>query len=643
MATKKKLLQAAAGSAGGGAGLNVEEVFSTYVYEGTGAAQTITNGIDLDGEGGLVWIKCRNAAENHNLYDTERGSPKFLESNTTDAENSGGASGFNGFNSDGFSLATNDSDTNNSNNDYASWTFRKAPKFFDVVTWTGDGTNPRNISHNLGSVPGCFIVKCTSGTTDWRVYHRGLSSPELNNLFLHNTNAVSGTSHWANTAPTDTHFTVSNHANVNASGSEYVAYLFAHNDGDASFGPDGDADIIKCGSYTGNDGTQDIDLGFEPAWVLVKSSSNTRDWKIIDNMRGFAASPNNKWLTPNSSNSEENINASASTIEPTATGFRLTAGDAETNSLGWSYIYIAIRRGPMAVPESATDVFAMDTLGGTLPNPPAFNSGFTVDAGLYKVINSSSSWSLSSRLTQGKRLSTDSTAAEASESAQTFDFMDGYYNATSVSTNYQSWMWKRAPNYFDVVAYTGNGTAGRTVSHNLGVAPEMMWVKVRSQSYGWITYHESLGNTKYMTLDDTTAAATYSQNWNNTDPTATEFTLGTNWNVNKSGETFIAYLFASLDGVSKVGTFTHTDGTPTDVDCGFTSGARFVIWKKTSNIGQWVVVDTERGIVAGNDPYLELNSTNAESSAYDIIDPLSSGFTVGSVMSSGTYIFYAIA
>ena len=119
MAKLAKFLQGVAGAAGG-AGLNVEEVFSTYLYEGTGAAQTITNGIDLSGEGGMVWIKCRNAAENHNLYDTERGSPKFLESNTTDAENSGGASGFNGFNSDGFSLATNDSDTNNSNNDYAS-------------------------------------------------------------------------------------------------------------------------------------------------------------------------------------------------------------------------------------------------------------------------------------------------------------------------------------------------------------------------------------------------------------------------------------------------------------------------------------------------------------------------------------------
>ena len=631
----------------------VASTFSTTLYTGNGSTQTITNGIDLANDGGLVWIKNRDAAYDHKLYDTERGATYSLATNTTNSAITT-TNGLTSFNSDGFAVGSGPW-VNNSNQGIASWTFRKAPKFFDVVKYNSTSGNTTNfgsagatVDHNLGSVPGMIIVKCTdTSATNWKVYHRGLNggtTPEQYEIELNQTGAeANSATSWNDTAPTSTQFTLGASGDVNNGSRSYIAYLFAHNDGDGEFGPDGDADIIKCGSYTGNDGTQDIDLGFEPAWVLVKSSSNTRDWKIIDNMRGFAASPNNKWLTPNSSNSEENINASASTIEPTATGFRLTAGDAETNSLGWSYIYIAIRRGPMAVPESATDVFAMDTLGGTLPNPPAFNSGFTVDAGLYKVINSSSSWSLSSRLTQGKRLSTDSTAAEASESAQTFDFMDGYYNATSVSTNYQSWMWKRAPNYFDVVAYTGNGTAGRTVSHNLGVAPEMMWVKVRSQSYGWITYHESLGNTKYMTLDDTTAAATYSQNWNNTDPTATEFTLGTNWNVNKSGETFIAYLFASLDGVSKVGTFTHTDGTPTDVDCGFTSGARFVIWKKTSNIGQWVVVDTERGIVAGNDPYLELNSTNAESSAYDIIDPLSSGFTVGSVMSSGTYIFYAIA
>jgi hypothetical protein len=214
-------------------------------------------------------------------------------------------------------------------------------------------------------------------------------------------------------------------------------------------------------------------------------------------------------------------------------------------------------------------------------------------------------------------------------------------------------MFRRAPNFFDVVAYTGNGTVNHQISHNLQAVPELLLFKPRG-SGSWIVKSKfdddasgvSTRNNylllNYINAYSTSADYRLSSN-------ETSFTLSTNggfdngsdWNT--SGLNYIAYLFASLDGVSKVGTFTHTDGTPTDVDCGFTSGARFVIWKKTSNIGQWVVVDTERGIVAGNDPYLELNSTNAESSAYDIIDPLSSGFTVGSVMSSGTYIFYAIA
>ena len=628
-------------AAGAGGGLNVEDVFSTYLYTGTSSNRNITNNIDLDGEGGLVWTKQRNQTEDNWLVDTERGVNIGLKTNSTQGSDTGYAN-VTSFNTDGYSLGVQDV-TNESPGDFASWTFRKAPKFFDVVTYTGTGAN-QTISHNLGSTPGMIIVKAYSGTGGWIVYHRSNGATKF--MYLNGTGAVETSSlAWNNTAPTATEFTVGTLGGVSGVGKNYIAYLFAHNDDDGEFGPDGDADIIKCGSYTGGTSGIEIDLGFEPQWLLIKSVDSANSWFCVDNMRGFdgdnGSNSASTVLRPNSSGSENTASFHIAQLLPN--GFTINSVNYESNASGEDYIYIAIRRGPMAVPESATDVFAMDTLGGTLPNPPAFNSGFTVDAGLYKVINSSSSWSLSSRLTQGKRLSTDSTAAEASESAQTFDFMDGYYNATSVSTNYQSWMWKRAPNYFDVVAYTGNGTAGRTVSHNLGVAPEMMWVKVRSQSYGWITYHESLGNTKYMTLDDTTAAATYSQNWNNTDPTATEFTLGTNWNVNKSGETFIAYLFASLDGVSKVGTFTHTDGTPTDVDCGFTSGARFVIWKKTSNIGQWVVVDTERGIVAGNDPYLELNSTNAESSAYDIIDPLSSGFTVGSVMSSGTYIFYAIA
>jgi len=640
MATKKKLLQAAAGTAAaGGAGLNVEEVFSTYLYEGTGAAQTITNGIDLDGEGGLLWLKVRDQNRQHWLVDSERDLDDGLSSNET-GPYIGYTNRVNSFNTNGFTVGTQD-ETNANGEDYASWTFRKAPKFFDVVSWTGDGTNPRNISHNLGSVPGCFIVKCTSGTTDWRVYHRGLSSPELNNLFLHNTNAVSGTSHWSNTAPTDTHFTVSNHANVNASGSTYVAYLFAHNDGDGEFGSEADADIIKCGSYTGNGSTDgpEIDLGFEPQWLLIKNATtgNTA-WSMWDNMRGVVTGGNDAYLQPSASSAEASYNGFAFT----PTGFKVENTAGFINTSGNTYIYIAIRRGPMAVPTDATEVFS--TTLGTNTSGWTYDAGFPVDWTLYTARTGGDNFTFN-RMTGSKYLTTNSTLAENSYTVG-FDNMSHVDISGSNNNGFVIWDWKRAPSFFDVVAYTGTGSA-RTVSHNLGVAPEMMWIKQRNTVRNWAVYHSGTGNTKQLELNTSDAAAV-DTHWNNTTPTSTEFTLGTNTRVNESAGDYIAYLFASVDGVSKVGSYTG-NGTSQNIDCGFSSGARFVLIKRSSNAQDWYIFDSTRGIVSGNDPYLKLNTTDSEAIATDEIDPLSSGFTVHQTGSAGinfnghTYIFYAIA
>ena len=105
MATKKKLLEAAAGSAGGGAGLNVEDVFSVYAYYGDSPTQTITNDIDLSGEGGMVWIKNREINYDHYLYDTERGVSKAIRSNRTYASTTPSIGGVDQFNSDGFRLS----------------------------------------------------------------------------------------------------------------------------------------------------------------------------------------------------------------------------------------------------------------------------------------------------------------------------------------------------------------------------------------------------------------------------------------------------------------------------------------------------------------------------------------------------------
>jgi hypothetical protein len=126
------------------------------------------------------------------------------------------------------------------------------------------------------------------------------------------------------------------------------------------------------------------------------------------------------------------------------------------------------------------------------------------------------------------------------------------------------------------------------------------------------------------------------------------FSLSNASAVNGSGTNYIAYLFATVAGVSKVGSYTMASGG-TNVDCGFSSGARFILIKSTESGRDWLVFDTTRGIVSGNDPYLRLNLTDAEVTSQDLVDPLSSGFRipesgVGNIANVGeTYIFYAIA
>ena len=129
--------------------------------------------------------------------------------------------------------------------------------------------------------------------------------------------------------------------------------------------------------------------------------------------------------------------------------------------------------------------------------------------------------------------------------------------------------------------------------------------------------------------------------------TSSIFKVSNSYGINNvSTLPHIAYLFATLAGVSKVGSYTGT-GADLNVDCGFSAGARFILIKRTDYASQWYLWDSARGIVAGNDPWIELNNTNAQNSGQDAIDPLASGFTVTAAADvnqpSGNYIFLAIA
>ena len=622
--------------------LEVEDVFSTYLYTGTGAAQTITNGIDLNGEGGLVWIKKRSGSANHYLSTNETGGGWLYSNQTNGIVSSGNTTTFE-FQSNGFINAATGTNTNGSGEDYASWTFRKAPKFFDVVTYTGTGS-ARSIAHDLNADVGMLIVKATSGTTAWRIWTNSFSGTERLQ-FDTSAKATTGTS-WDGKTPTSTEFYLGADTNTNNSGTEYVAYLFAHNDGDGGFGPDGDADIIKCGSYVSNESTPpEITLGFEPQWILIKKATGVDEWAIFDNMRGVATGGYDSMLRPNLSSVEY---SAADQIDFTSTGFKLTtAGLGVTNApTGQTYIYMAIRRGTKA-PESATEVFALQQDDAGDGNAPAFRSDFPVDAAFSKNAAAVSVNFFGSRLQGANYLRTSETNAEAANADFQWDYMNGWNSEPAQGSSVISYMWKRAPGYFDVIAYTGNGSPNngyRDVNHNLGVQPEMMWLKRRDSTSEWTVNHKDAG-AGYLNLTNSFNAYPRNSFSHNDAFTATTFSAKAQdeWNFNVSGATYIAYLFASLPGISKVGSFSHTTGSTTDVDCGFSSGARFVLFKRTSATGVWFMFDTERGIVSGNDPYLRLDDTSAEINLYDLIDPLSSGVTVGTPVGTGDYIFYAIA
>jgi hypothetical protein len=624
MSVTKKLLEA---SGGGGDPAYVDDVFSTYLYEGTGSTQTITNGIDLDGEGGLVWIKNREQTERHWWVDTERGVNYGLDSSDTIAQVN--LTSVNAFNSNGFSVTGTSDIWNGSGRDLVSWTFAKQEGFFDVVTYTGNGVAGREIPHNLGSEPGMIIVKQTSNSRDWVVYHRSLGAGKY--FYLNKTDAaVTGTGVWNNVEPTSSVFTVASGALNNANGATYVAYVFAH---DAQeFGTDSDESIIKCGSYTGNDSSDgpEIDLGWEPQWVLIKSSNGSYPWIMFDNMRGIVTGGNDPYVESNSTAAEASV---ASFIDLKPTGFKLTAASNYSNGSGKEYIYMAIRR-PMKPAEEfdPDELFATveGTSNATPATVPGFISGFPVDMAWYKTPALTGGHNLSARLMQGKYLTPESSAAQGTLASNTFDHMNGW-KFEDANTVINSWMFRRAPGFFDVVTYAGDGVNGREVPHNLAAVPEMIWIKNGQRSNtSWQVYSKSIGNEYRLELDGAGASTGPSASfWNSTTPTKSVFTLSGELAANGSGEACIAYLWASVPGICDIGSYTGT-GANRNIDCGFTNGARFVLIKKyEGGAGSWYYFDTLRGIVTRSSPYLLLNTTQAQSTdPKQSVSPVASGFSL---------------
>jgi hypothetical protein len=639
MSLVNKLLSAS----GGVDKLYVDDVFSAYTYTGNGGTQTINNVIDLAGKGGLVWQKMRSggsaSALNHCLSDSARGATQSFSTNTTGGTYDYGSTNsarVTSFNSDGFTFGNNQN-INESGTLGVAWTFRKAPKFFDVVTYTGDDTYNRPIPHDLGITPGMVVIKSLSASGDWNVRHIGAGSSSFK---LNTTDAgISGFAPYS-TDITSTIFKVTktnetfDSFNTNRSGVQYVAYLFAHD-------PSADG-IVQCGSFTTDaSGKATVNLGWEPQFLIYKKTDNIGNWSIGDTARGLSQGADDL-LFANTSNASQQFDFA----NPSATGFNILNGSGNNNN----FIYIAIRRSNKP-PTLGTEVYNAIARTGTGAAATVTGVGFAPDLVIAKLrAVATITYGTFDRL-RGRQsiLETTTTAAEQNLSTATQDLtsfdMDGISVGVVSNSNINwspqpiiNYFFKRAVGVFDEVCYTGTGSA-RTVQHGLGVVPELIIVKSRSASALWLVYSNFIGNTQYGVLNATDSFTTGGLVWNNTSPTEQSITLGTFSGVNTNSDRYVAYLFASKAGISKVFSYTG-NGTSQTIDCGFTTGARFIMVKRTDSTGDWMISDSIRGIVASSDPRLSLNTTAAEITTDDWLDPdgTGSGFIVNQTAASNANV-----
>ncbi|NDB61198.1 hypothetical protein EB001_22565 [bacterium] len=222
------------------------------------------------------------------------------------------------------------------------------------------------------------------------------------------------------------------------------------------------------------------------------------------------------------------------------------------------------------------------------------------------------------------------TLAEVNANGNTFvswNFLGANTTASNTNGTISSTVSANTTSGFSIVSYTGTGSVG-TVGHGLGVAPKMIIVKNRDQGTGgwnWKVYHASLGNTQDISLNRTDAATTTTGFWNNTSPTSTVFTIGTDGVVNTNTNKFIAYCFAEIKGFSKVFSYTgngSTDGTY--IHLGFRPA--WVMVKASSTTGQWAICDNRRGTAnKANGEFLFAESSEALNAAVNNWDFLSNG------------------
>jgi len=675
--------------------------FNTVLYTGNSSTQSIT-GVGFKPD--LTWVKDRNVAYQHNLYDSLRGV-EALESNSTTAQYNLG--GLTSFDSDGFSLGSNVGNNLN-NSPLVSWNWKAggAPTAtnaaaagsvptlgsvmvdgaastsalagtlaamkisanttlgFSIIQYNGGtGTLP----HELGVTPRLIIQKNQAATNPWYTYvPPGVIDANYNYLEL-NTDAATGTT--GSTAPTSTTF---NPASTNTG--PFIAYAFADKAG-----------FCKIDKYTGNGSGNGpmIETGFEPAFLIIKRTDSTANWRMLDNKR----SPNNprdKELYPNLTNAEGTF----SCANFYSNGFELITSDANYNASGGTYLYMAIAADPSTTTPSLASSFdikenasvsassldvTMD-FGGQKSDivwVKSMDYGYTHllwdsvrGAGNDKGLFVSENYTMGSTTGEGNA---QAYGYISSFNTNGFSLAAGTTNGNLVGVgsnsigNYISYGWKvgglasinttgsstslvsvNQAAGLSIAEYTGTGSAA-TIAHGLGVVPKMTIIKgLTGTPRNWVVFHSDLTAYTYeVYLSDQGSEYNSAGAMQAAAPTSTLISLGTDDYCNGSGNRYICYSFAEVTGFSSFGKYTASGsvGSPT-ITTGFEPD--WVMIKNIDRTQEWIMVDSVRGLNKSLIP----DSVSAQSANGNTISTSATGFTIevsggGVNYASGDTMIYA--
>ena len=312
-----------------------------YVGNATTGKTVVFDDTDTNMSPDFIWIKNRDGADPHHVFDNVRTVGQRLRTNQTDGASFVDASDdlqqVRSHDSDGFTLGNN-TDVNGNTENFVAWCWKEsATAGFDIISYTGNATN-RTVSHSLSAVPHMMVVKNTVDPEHWRCYHHKIASdPETDYINFSLNEAVEDNNLlWNDTAPTSSVFTVGTESGVNGNTDAMIAYLWTSIQG-----------YSKFGSYKGNgdaDGTF-IYTGFRPAMVIFKQTNATGEkWYLFDSKRN-PFNLTNELLFPSDALAES-VNTTGAPIDILSNGFKLRGTDAAGNGSGASYIYATWAEAP---------------------------------------------------------------------------------------------------------------------------------------------------------------------------------------------------------------------------------------------------------------------------------------------------------